>query len=132
LASDGGGMQGLSTLMILNDLMDAIAANDHNTAGKPRPCDVFDIIGGIGVGGWLALLLGRFHFDVPTCIKVYIRIVEAISPIKSWQKFRLMLSNGANFDQCKLIEEINLLAEKYKTGRMMMFQNAKGPRCQHA
>ena len=125
-------MQGLSTLMILNDLMDAIAANDRNTEGKPRPCDVFDIIGGIGVGGWLALLLGRFHFDVPTCIKAYIRIVEAITPVKSRQKIRLMLSNGANFDQARLIEEINLLAKKYNTERTMLFQSAEGPRCQHA
>jgi patatin-like phospholipase/acyl hydrolase len=131
LTSDGGGMQGLSTLMILNDLMDAIAANDRNTEGKPRPCDVFDIIGGIGVGGWLALLLGRFHFDVPTCIKAYIRIVEAISPVKSRQKIRLMLSNGANFDQGRLIEEINVLAKKYNAGRTMLFQSAEGPRCQH-
>src|SRR5256885_11344676 len=124
-------MQGLSTLMILNDLMDAIAENERNTEGKPRPCDVFDIIGGIGVGGWLALLLGRFHFDVPTCIKVYIRIVEAISPIGSWQKFRLQLSSGANFDQGRLIEEISLLADKDKAGRMMLSQNTEGPRCQH-
>lgn len=125
-------MQGLSTLMILNDLMDAIAANDRNMEGKPRPCDVFDIIGGIGVGGWLALLLGRFHFDVPTCIKAYIRIVEAISPVKSRQRIRLMLSNGANFDQGRLIEEISLLAKKYNVGRTMLFQSAEGPRCQHA
>lgn len=125
-------MQGLSTLMILNDLMDAIAANDRNTKGKPRPCDVFDIIGGIGVGGWLALLLGRFHLDVPMCIKVYIQIVQAISPVGSWQKLRLMLANGANFDQSRLIEEIDLLADKYKAGKNMLFQSREGPRCQHA
>jgi hypothetical protein len=125
-------MQGLSTLMILNDLIDAIAANDCNKEGKPRPCDVFDIIGGIGVGGWLALLLGRFHLDVPTCLKVYIQIVHAISPVGSWQKWRLMLANGANFDQSRLIEEIDLLADKYKAGKNMLFQSHEGPRCQHA
>lgn len=61
LTIDGGGLQGISTLLILDKLLGAIARNNGVPYRKLRPCDVFDVIAGIiGPGGWLALLLGRF------------------------------------------------------------------------
>lgn len=60
LTIDGGGLQGISTLLILDKLLGAIARNNGVPDRKPRPCDVFAVIAGIGPGGWLALLLGRF------------------------------------------------------------------------
>jgi len=124
-------MQGLATLMILNDLLDAIAANPGNRAGKPRPCDVFDMIGGIGVGGWLALLLGRFHLDIETCMQVYVEIVEFVSPRTTKEKCRLRW-HGANFDQSRLLKKIEQLTQKYDTGKHMLYESKAGPRCQFA
>jgi patatin-like phospholipase/acyl hydrolase len=46
LALDGGGVRGLSSLLILRRLMEAI--DPHN---PPKPCDVFDMIGGTSTGG---------------------------------------------------------------------------------
>lgn len=46
LALDGGGVRGLSALMILEQLMEAV---DHNA--PPKPCDYFDMIGGTSTGG---------------------------------------------------------------------------------
>ena len=48
LALDGGGVRGLSTLMILEQLMEMV-----NPGSPPKPCDYFDMIGGTGTGGWV-------------------------------------------------------------------------------
>lgn len=47
---DGGGLQALTTLSILNDICVAIGKNS-NTERVPAPYELFDIIGGIGTGG---------------------------------------------------------------------------------
>lgn len=46
LALDGGGVRGLSALMILEKLMEAV-----NPDAPPKPCDYFDMIGGTSTGG---------------------------------------------------------------------------------
>ena len=50
LALDGGGVRGLSALMILRQLMEAV-----NPDLPPKPCDYFDMIGGTSTGGWAVL-----------------------------------------------------------------------------
>lgn len=46
LALDGGGVRGLSALMILAQLMEAVDPD-----APPKPCDYFDMIGGTSTGG---------------------------------------------------------------------------------
>ena len=49
---DGGGVRGLSTLLILKALMTAV--NDERIkAGQSaiKPCELFDLIGGTSTGG---------------------------------------------------------------------------------
>jgi patatin-like phospholipase/acyl hydrolase len=46
LALDGGGVRGLSALMIQEQLMEAV-----NPDTPPKPCDYFDMIGGTSTGG---------------------------------------------------------------------------------
>jgi hypothetical protein len=48
LALDGGGVRGLSALMILEKLMETV-----NPDAPPKPCDYFDMIGGTSTGGWV-------------------------------------------------------------------------------
>jgi patatin-like phospholipase/acyl hydrolase len=50
LSLDGGGIRGLSSLLILEHLMERIreAEGLHEV---PRPCDRFDMIGGTSTGG---------------------------------------------------------------------------------
>lgn len=48
LALDGGGVRGLSALMILEQLMEKI-----NPDSPPKPCDYFDMVGGTSTGGWV-------------------------------------------------------------------------------
>jgi patatin-like phospholipase/acyl hydrolase len=46
LALDGGGVRGLSALMILEQLMEAVDLD-----APPKPCEYFDMIGGTSTGG---------------------------------------------------------------------------------
>ena len=45
---DGGGVRGLSSLLILQNLMKNI-----NPEKPPKPCEVFDLIGGTSTGGYV-------------------------------------------------------------------------------
>jgi patatin-like phospholipase/acyl hydrolase len=46
LSLDGGGIRGLSSLMILGRLMETIDASN-----PPKPCEYFDMIAGTSTGG---------------------------------------------------------------------------------
>jgi patatin-like phospholipase/acyl hydrolase len=52
LSLDGGGVRGLSTLYILQGIMNRLnyMREEHNL--RPRkPCEIFDLIGGTSTGG---------------------------------------------------------------------------------
>jgi patatin-like phospholipase/acyl hydrolase len=49
LALDGGGVRGLSALIILQHLMETI-----DPRAPPKPCEYFDMIGGTSTGGLVA------------------------------------------------------------------------------
>ena len=55
LSLDGGGVRGLSSLLILSEIMEDI---DRVTDEPPKPCDYFDLIGGTSTGGLIAIMLG--------------------------------------------------------------------------
>ena len=50
--SDGGGIRGLSELLILKEIMERIRVRE-NREEAPLPCDYFDLIGGTSTGGWV-------------------------------------------------------------------------------
>lgn len=85
LSLDGGGVRGLSSLLIIQDLMQRVAheekrlrirSRDNNDL--PHPCDYFDLIGGTSTGGIIAILLGRLRLDVRDCIKIYLKMSAII------------------------------------------------------
>jgi patatin-like phospholipase/acyl hydrolase len=69
LPPDGGGVRGLSSLIILQQLMRTI-----NRAHPPKPCEYFDLIGGTSTGGLIAIMLGRLKMDIEDCITAYLQI----------------------------------------------------------
>lgn len=71
LALDGGGIRGLSSLMILQHLMTTI-----DPKSPPRPCDYFDMIGGTSTGGLIAIMLGRLQMTVAESIDAYTRLAH--------------------------------------------------------
>jgi len=50
--SDGGGVRGLSELIILREIMERIQYQ-RGLEELPLPCDYFDMIGGTSTGGFV-------------------------------------------------------------------------------
>ncbi|KAJ7878256.1 acyl transferase/acyl hydrolase/lysophospholipase [Mycena leptocephala] len=70
LSLDGGGIRGLSMLIILEDLMWKIKVAE-DLPDVPLPCNYFDLIGGTSTGGLIALMLGRLRMSVKDAVKAY-------------------------------------------------------------
>ncbi|KAG6906944.1 hypothetical protein DXG01_011277 [Tephrocybe rancida] len=70
LAPDGGGIRGLSTLLILETIMHRIKTEQH-LEDTPLPCDYFDLIGGTSTGGIIAFMLGRLRMTIEDAIACY-------------------------------------------------------------
>jgi hypothetical protein len=55
--TDAGGPQGISQLLILKDVMERLSKDESGDSQGTvkRPCEVFDMIGGVGTAGsvWL-------------------------------------------------------------------------------
>lgn len=89
---DGGGIRGISSLLILEELMEGVRKArglDH----VPLPCEHFDFIGGTSTGGYvihrhilmfpadspysiIAIMLGRLRMSVDDCLKEYREVAQ--------------------------------------------------------
>src|SRR4051812_9890081 len=79
LSLDGGGIRGLSSLLMLREIMKQIADDDGvEDARSMRPADCFDIICGTSTGGLIAILLGRLRLTVTEAIDVYQEMAKRI------------------------------------------------------
>ncbi|KAI5818980.1 acyl transferase/acyl hydrolase/lysophospholipase, partial [Pyronema omphalodes] len=82
LMIDGGGVRGFSTLLLIQELMLNLFVEIEGRAPRPeelpKPCDHFDLIAGSGVGGILAILLGRLRLDIETTKEIYTSVSKAV------------------------------------------------------
>lgn len=82
LSLDGGGVRGYSIFILLQELMHRTYVEIHGRAPRrnetPKPCDHFDLIGGTGTGGLIAIMLGRLRLDLETCKDVYVRMTRRV------------------------------------------------------
>ncbi|KAI1375915.1 hypothetical protein F4677DRAFT_105345 [Hypoxylon crocopeplum] len=108
LSLDGGGVRGLSSLMVLKQLMEAI-----DPERPPKPCDYFDMIGGTSTGGLIAIMLGRMRLTVDECILAYSELApEVFTKIHH----RISLRNGetqGRFDHVALEKNVKALLKKH-------------------
>lgn len=132
LTLDGGGLQAVSTLLILNRVLEKIAEeNGHPGVGKPKPCDVFDTIAGIGVGGWLAILLGRFRMDITTCLTEWYHMMQRIGPRSLTEAIRLRLFHHRQFDTTCLVKQVDERIQVHRTGDYLFEDDPQGARTRH-
>jgi hypothetical protein len=92
--ADGGGIRGLSELLVLREIMSRIQ-HLENLPSPPLPCKYFDLIGGTSTGGFvaivslnvlcpyhlrrlIALMLGRLRMPIDECIKHYGLLSEQV------------------------------------------------------
>ncbi|CAD6565784.1 MAG: hypothetical protein ASARMPREDX12_006770 [Alectoria sarmentosa] len=132
LTLDGGGLQAISTLTILNKVLERFV-EEHGLLGKRqlRPCDVFDTIAGIGAGGWLAILLGRFRMDIPECLIIWQGMMERIAPKSKAEELRLRLLQHCCYDTERLVEQVHDLTQAFSTGDRLFEPDAEGARTRH-
>ncbi|KAL5330889.1 hypothetical protein ACEPPN_000414 [Leptodophora sp. 'Broadleaf-Isolate-01'] len=112
LSLDGGGVRGLSTLLILKALMGKVNA-ERKKEGQAvvKPCELFDLIGGTSTGGIIAIMLGRLEMDVDECIEEYTSMFETIFgkkglPVNLWGKIK------GRFDSTVLEQSIKGILKK--------------------
>jgi hypothetical protein len=69
-------------LILLKELMYKVFNETEGRPPKehevPKPCDYFDLIGGTGTGGLIAIMLGRLRLDIETSKAVYVRMTRKV------------------------------------------------------
>jgi patatin-like phospholipase/acyl hydrolase len=106
LSLDGDGVRGLSSLMILRNLMAAV-----DPESPLKPCDYFDMIGGTSTGGLIAIMLGRLRMSVNECIEAYTLLSDKIFEKKS-HRININGKLQGRFDASKLESVIKDLVGK--------------------
>ncbi|KAH8824386.1 acyl transferase/acyl hydrolase/lysophospholipase [Flagelloscypha sp. PMI_526] len=75
LCLDGGGVRGLTEILVLEEILERLA---YDLNRDLKPCDVFDVIVGTGTGGLIALLFGRLELSIQQAVEVYCEIFQAV------------------------------------------------------
>ncbi|QRV88457.1 patatin-like phospholipase protein [Ceratobasidium sp. AG-Ba] len=88
LSFDGGGIRGLSSLWILNHIMERFnEARAKNGQSHVEPWEVFDMICGSGTGGLAAVMLGRLRMPMSNAIQAYLSLVRLAFSENGWWGF---------------------------------------------
>ena len=129
LALDGGGVKGVSSALILDNIMDRVKRIEQDRGVQDptnrKPKQYFDLAAGTSTGGLIALMLFRLHMDVPQCRDSYHALAHKIfaprflgSPLlgKIFGKLGLMLNaifGKAEFDGQPLVDAIHKVVNQY-------------------
>ena len=76
-SADGGGVRGLSSLLILDELMRQInnsiqdLSHPSDIHSNLSPHHIFDLVAGTSTGGLISLMLGKLGMSVKDCIEEY-------------------------------------------------------------
>ncbi|KAL2263400.1 hypothetical protein VTK26DRAFT_6942 [Humicola hyalothermophila] len=93
LSFDGGGVRGVSSLVIMHEIMVRIKEK-LNLDEIPKPCDYFHLIAGTSTGGLIAIMLGRLRMSTEEALREYDRCAAKVFSFrnKKWttvtEKFR--------------------------------------------
>ncbi|KAI1615399.1 hypothetical protein EDD36DRAFT_462913 [Exophiala viscosa] len=123
LALDGGGVRGLSSLMILEQLMQVIDP-EH----PPKPCEYFDMIGGTSTGGLIAIMLGRLEMTIDECIEAYTSLADKVFQKKA-PRMKITGKIRGQFDSKKLEDAIREVVEKRTTQKDTLLKSEADTAC---
>ncbi|KIM24208.1 hypothetical protein M408DRAFT_56721, partial [Serendipita vermifera MAFF 305830] len=76
-AIDGGGIRGLSQLELVGYIMQRLSW-DNGLDERGLPCEHFDLIGGSGTGGLIAILLARLRMSVEEASEEFCKIMKHV------------------------------------------------------
>lgn len=101
----------MSELIILQQLMLYIQ-KEENLPQPPKPCEIFDLIGGTSTGGLIAIMLGRLKMSVEQAIDEYRDLAKGVfSSRKSGIKEGIYYAT-------KLEKAIQDVVERYGTPKL--------------
>jgi patatin-like phospholipase/acyl hydrolase len=134
LSFDGGGVRGLSSLIILKHIMYVLGTKLDLDVEQLRPCEHFDMIAGTSTGGIIAIMLGTLRMNVDECIEAYLALAPKIFPKKGFfldNKLRRLIKGvrgTARFDATALEEEVKkLVARQLKQDPDVVFDQIQNP-----
>ncbi|KAL2886901.1 FabD/lysophospholipase-like protein [Ceratocystis lukuohia] len=110
LSLDGGGVRGLSSLIILESILEGIQEAE-GLEEVPRPSQIFSLIGGTGTGGIIAIMLGRLGMTVRQAIEAYKKLIKTAPAPKLTKAGNLSPGCFSASDLEKAIKE--MVQEKY-------------------
>ncbi|KAF3903232.1 hypothetical protein ABW20_dc0104579 [Dactylellina cionopaga] len=90
LSLDGGGVRGLSSLLILKQVLNREAPGVEN----PKPCDYFDMISGTSTGGIIAIMVSRLRMGVDDCIQIYKDLAKDVFGFHPLEKLARKVFDG--------------------------------------
>ncbi|KAH6974923.1 hypothetical protein EDB80DRAFT_881846 [Ilyonectria destructans] len=123
LALDGGGVRGLSSLMILQTLMSTIDPDS-----PPKPCDYFDMIGGTSTGGLIAIMLGRLRMTIDECITAYTSLSDKVFEKKS-HRVKINGQFQGRFDTAALEQAVKQILVDNGHGEDALIQDPSKTAC---
>ncbi|KAG8670481.1 hypothetical protein FPOAC1_009897 [Fusarium poae] len=103
LSLDGGGVRGLSSLIILKKVMGIVGSKMKRR--DLQPYQYFDLIGGTSTGGIIAIMLGRMRMSIEDCITEYQRLGSIV--------FGKQRHGEYMFDEKVLVRETKAVVLKY-------------------
>jgi patatin-like phospholipase/acyl hydrolase len=120
LSLDGGGVRGLSSLLILRRIFHVLDQKLDSSWKRPlKPCQFFDLIAGTSTGGLIAIMLGTLGMKIDDCIQEYLELAPKIFPTEGFvvrskpSKLFKAVRGSARFDAMALENEVKKLVEKY-------------------
>jgi patatin-like phospholipase/acyl hydrolase len=123
LSLDGGGIKGISSLVIIKAIMDKVAELEGSPATPRKPVDYFHLAGGTSTGGIIALMLFRLRMTPQQAIDAYMKVGAYV--------FGTKVKNGpASFPAEPLLAAIDKIVEQYgdkslKGDALLVDNNAK-------
>jgi hypothetical protein len=126
---DAGGPQGISQLLILKDVMERLSKDESGDSQGTvkRPCQVFDMIGGVGTGG---LVWFTFAFEIHNVliensrlIAIFLVVLEmtAKDALDEFTKFVVEVFKDISRDPRKQTEKltrtINGILDRYRVAK---------------
>ncbi|KKF92089.1 Patatin [Ceratocystis platani] len=125
LSLDDGGIGELSSLLILENIMENIR-DAEDLPEMPRPCDIFDLIGGTGTGGIAAIMLGRLECKIWEVARATSAMDNLFKPIKLGRESEKFINSSfGHSNPCKILiqEAAELLSGQQE---MLILSNGTG------
>ncbi|KAL5344189.1 hypothetical protein ACLOAV_010851 [Pseudogymnoascus australis] len=96
LSLDGGGVKGLTSLLILQEIFRAL---EKEVGHEVQPYECFDLIGGTSTGGLIAIMLGRLLMTISEAIDAYKSLSPQIFQKKWWTQSKPLKFLGGEAQQ---------------------------------